>query len=151
MHSIPYWTDITFSNGCLGYHDDEERSEMWYVMRIARARESLRFWTHIVLRVSPGSLLAWVSLNTTYGARCCSWYVIESRCEGFVEEIVERCSAVEKLRRSAPSRNSSLLKEWNVLQWRKSMIVIVTFSSDEFLIKAESCAWRGWQQLIVCA
>ena len=26
----------TFSNGCLGSHNDEERSEMRYVMRIAR-------------------------------------------------------------------------------------------------------------------
>ena len=33
----------TFSGGCLGSHNDEERSEMRYVMRIARPRESLRF------------------------------------------------------------------------------------------------------------
>ena len=33
----------TFSNGCLGSHNDEERSEMRYVMRIARPRESLKF------------------------------------------------------------------------------------------------------------
>ena len=33
----------TFSNGCLGSHNDEERSEMRYVMRIARFRESLKF------------------------------------------------------------------------------------------------------------
>ena len=32
----------TFSNGCLGSHNDEERSEMRYVMRIARPRESLK-------------------------------------------------------------------------------------------------------------
>ena len=25
----------TFSNECLGSHNDEERSEMWYVLRIA--------------------------------------------------------------------------------------------------------------------
>jgi len=30
----------TFSNGCLGYHNDEERSEMRYVMRIAKSSES---------------------------------------------------------------------------------------------------------------
>ena len=30
----------TFSNGCLGSHNDEERSEMRYVMRIALLRES---------------------------------------------------------------------------------------------------------------
>jgi hypothetical protein len=33
----------TFSNGCLGSHNDEERSEMRYVMRIARPRESSNF------------------------------------------------------------------------------------------------------------
>ena len=33
----------TFSNGCLGSHNDEERSEMRYVMRIARPRESSKF------------------------------------------------------------------------------------------------------------
>ena len=39
----------TFSNGCLGSHYDEERSEMRYVMRIARPRESQNFSTHIAL------------------------------------------------------------------------------------------------------
>ena len=33
----------TFSNGCLGSHNDEERSEMRYVMRIAELRESSKF------------------------------------------------------------------------------------------------------------
>ena len=33
----------TFSNGCLGSHNDEERSEMRYVMRIATLSESSRF------------------------------------------------------------------------------------------------------------
>ena len=33
----------TFSNGCLGSHNDEERSEMRYVMRIAGPRESSKF------------------------------------------------------------------------------------------------------------
>ena len=32
--------NTTFSNGCLGSHNDEERSEMRYVMRIAKPRES---------------------------------------------------------------------------------------------------------------
>ena len=35
--------NTTFSNGCLGSHNDEERSEMRYVMRIARLRESSKF------------------------------------------------------------------------------------------------------------
>ena len=33
----------TFSNGCLGSHNDEERSEMRYVMRIAKSSESSKF------------------------------------------------------------------------------------------------------------
>ena len=32
----------TFSNGCLGSHSDEERSEMRYVVRTAKPRESSR-------------------------------------------------------------------------------------------------------------
>ena len=39
----------TFSNGCLGSHNDEERSEMRYVIRIAKPRESSKLWTHIAL------------------------------------------------------------------------------------------------------
>ena len=34
---------ITFSDGCLGSHNDEERSEMRYVMRIAESSESSKF------------------------------------------------------------------------------------------------------------
>ena len=30
----------TFSDGCLGSHNDEERSEMRYVLRLAESRES---------------------------------------------------------------------------------------------------------------
>ena len=36
-------SSTTFSNGCLGSHNDEERSEMRYVMRIAGPRESSNF------------------------------------------------------------------------------------------------------------
>ena len=39
----------TFSNGCLGSHNDEERSEMRYVMRIAESSESSNFWTQLPL------------------------------------------------------------------------------------------------------
>ena len=35
--------NTTFSNGCLGSYNDEERSEMRYAMRIARSRESSEF------------------------------------------------------------------------------------------------------------
>jgi len=40
---------ITFSNGYLGYRNDEERSEMRYVVRIAELSESSNLWTHIAL------------------------------------------------------------------------------------------------------
>ena len=53
--SVIYLMCTTFSNGCHGSHNDEERSEMRYVMRIAGPRESSKFWTHIVL---PG--YAWL-------------------------------------------------------------------------------------------
>ena len=39
----------TLSNGYLGSRNDEERSEMRYVMRIAESSESSSFWTHIAL------------------------------------------------------------------------------------------------------
>ena len=39
----------TWFNGCLGSHNDEERSEMRYVMRIAESSESSKFWTHLAL------------------------------------------------------------------------------------------------------
>ena len=49
MNNILIYTIIitkhlnTFSNGCLGSHNDEERSEMRYVMRIADLSESSKF------------------------------------------------------------------------------------------------------------
>ena len=46
-HNVKY----TFSDGCLGSHNDEERSEMRYVMRIAESSESSKHWTH---RALPG-------------------------------------------------------------------------------------------------
>jgi hypothetical protein len=41
--------NTTFSDGCLGSHIDEERSEMRYVMRIAESSESSKLWTHLAL------------------------------------------------------------------------------------------------------
>ena len=52
------WNEInTFSNGCLGSHNDEERSEMRYVMRIAKTSESSKFWTHLAL--PSGEYVCW--------------------------------------------------------------------------------------------
>ena len=54
----------TFSNGRLGSHNDEERSEMRYVMRIARSRESSKLWTHMALAgFVPESIVIWVSVD----------------------------------------------------------------------------------------
>ena len=46
----------TFSNGCLGSHNDEERSEMRYVMRIAKSSESSNFLTQLAL---PWKYVCW--------------------------------------------------------------------------------------------
>ncbi len=54
-------TITTLNNGYLGSRNDEERSEMRYVMRIAEFRESSNLWTQMALLGSPGSTLLWVS------------------------------------------------------------------------------------------
>ena len=51
----------TFSNGCLGSHNDEERSEMRYVMRIAKSSESSKLWTQLAL--PSGSMSVRVSVH----------------------------------------------------------------------------------------
>ena len=51
----------TFSNGCLGSHTDEERSEMRYVMRIAKSSESSKLWTQLAL--PSGSMSVRVSVH----------------------------------------------------------------------------------------
>ena len=72
---LPLWQrrkcHTTFSNGCLGSHNDEERSEMRYVMRSANSRESSNLWTHIALPVTTGSMLIWVSANPTLPTTAC--------------------------------------------------------------------------------
>ena len=45
----------TLNNGYLGSRNDEERSEMWYVVWIAEFRESSNLWTHIALEASAKS------------------------------------------------------------------------------------------------
>ena len=55
----------TASNGSLGSRNDEERSEMRYVMRIAEYSESSNFWTQIALPGTPGSIPVSVSVDTT--------------------------------------------------------------------------------------
>ena len=49
--------NTTLSNGYLGSRNDEERSEMRYVMRIAEFSESSNFSTQIALLGSPRSTL----------------------------------------------------------------------------------------------
>ena len=52
VKAIPIpWT--TVNNGYLGSRNDEERSEMRYVMRIAELSESSNFWTQIALSGYP--------------------------------------------------------------------------------------------------
>lgn len=64
--SIYWMMKTTFSDGYLGSRNDEERSEMRYVMRIAEFSESSNLWTQIALPGTPGSMLVWVSVNTTH-------------------------------------------------------------------------------------
>jgi hypothetical protein len=52
---INYFT--TFSDGCLGSRNDEERSEMRYVMRIAQLVNHQTLERILRFRVIPGSIL----------------------------------------------------------------------------------------------
>ena len=61
----------TFSNGYLGSRNDEERSEMRYVMRIAEFSESSNLWTHIALPGIPGSMPVWVSVYPSHPMVLC--------------------------------------------------------------------------------
>jgi len=63
----------TVNNGYLGSRNDEERSEMRYVMRIAEFSESSNFWTHIAL-----SGYTWQYTSLTIGL-ITSPYVLEDR------------------------------------------------------------------------
>ena len=53
--------NITFSDGYLGSRNDEERSEMRYVLRLAEPSESSNLRTHLALPGIPGSMLVGVS------------------------------------------------------------------------------------------
>ena len=56
--------ETTFDNGSLGSRNDEERSEMRYVMWIAEFSESSNLWTHIALSGIPESMPVWVPINS---------------------------------------------------------------------------------------
>ena len=64
------WT--TLSNGYLGSRNDEERSEMRYVMRIAEFSESSNLWTQIALLGSPRSTPLSVSVQQPLSSVCAS-------------------------------------------------------------------------------
>ena len=57
----PLKENITFSDGYLGSRNDEERSEMRYVLRLAEPSESSNLRTHLALPGIPGSMLVGVS------------------------------------------------------------------------------------------
>ena len=71
----------TFSNGCLGSHNDEERSEMRYVMRIAKSSESSKLWTHLAL---PRKYVCWSVCSIP--TKCFPWLenISESTVQGFL-------------------------------------------------------------------
>ena len=54
----------TWFNGCLGSHNDEERSEMRYVMRIAESSESSNLWTQLALPLRGVCLLECLFIPT---------------------------------------------------------------------------------------
>ena len=63
-----YNVKITFSNECLGSHNDEERSEMRYVMRIARSASHQNFERN--LHFPLGSMSVGVSVYTSPRSPC---------------------------------------------------------------------------------
>lgn len=72
-HSHVYYLNVkitTLSNGYLGSRNDEERSEMRYVMRIAEFSESSNLWTQIALLGSPRSTPLSVSVQTPLSSVC---------------------------------------------------------------------------------
>ena len=71
-----------FSNGCLGSHNDEERSEMRYVLRIAKPRESSKLWTHIALLGSPRQH-ACLSVSKPHSARDDDELIVVIALSGF--------------------------------------------------------------------
>ena len=75
---INYKCNTTFSNGCLGSYNDEERSEMRYLIWIARFRNHQNFERTLRFQDMPGSMLGWVSMNPTRPWR------IEKRLTTFV-------------------------------------------------------------------
>ena len=83
--------NTTFSNGYLGSRNDEERSEMRYVMRIAEFSESSKFWTHIAL---PGYAWEHACLSA-----CCP----HSPCFGFCRVSIELVPRVYGGRLGCPS------------------------------------------------
>ena len=79
------------SNGYLGSHNDEERSEMRYVMRIAKSSESSKLWTHLAL---PRKYVCWsVCINpqknslsfapAVWGILLPGMYLNELRCNRY--------------------------------------------------------------------
>ena len=70
----------TLSNGYLGSRNDEERSEMRYVMRIAEFSESSNLWTQIALLGSPSSTPLSVSVQQSLSSVSACWLDNESPC-----------------------------------------------------------------------
>ena len=91
---------ITFSDGYLGSRNDEERSEMRYVMRIAEFSESSKFWTHIALSgyswkyvclSACSSQSPFVVVQTKYSLLSVFYLVLFFRKEGSINRLVLEC------------------------------------------------------------
>ena len=70
----------TLSNGYLGSRNDEERSEMRYVMRIAEFSESSNLWTQIALLGSPRSTPLSVSVQPSLSSVCAASLCVVCAC-----------------------------------------------------------------------
>lgn len=77
----------TFDNGSLGSRNDEERSELRYVMWIAEFSESSNLWTHIALSGIPESMLVWEPFwpqnALLFGLATCGFWAFFEACFGF--------------------------------------------------------------------
>ena len=92
----------TLSNGYLGSRNDEERSEMRYVMRIAEFSESSNLWTQIALLGSPGSTPLSVSVQPHLNSVC---FMNNALCNRIMRVSVRQSSWVS-LKYSVSSLNS---------------------------------------------
>ncbi len=105
------WTlkNTTLSNGYLGSRNDEERSEMRYVMRIAEFSESSNLWTQIALLGSPRSTPLSVSVQQSLSSVCVWLFIIVCVRVGWIMRVWVLCRSVSWNTWSKHMTNDQLL------------------------------------------